>query len=161
MTLERRIAAAFCMDAAAWARHTNPWSGWTRVPALPLLALAIWSRAWLGWWALVPMAVLLAWLWVNPRLFPPPRDETAWMTRGVLGERLWLARDETPVPAHHRRAPNILSAIGATGVLLAIGGLAMRAGWIVIAGVAVAMLAKLWFIDRMVWLHQDMTKEGE
>jgi len=105
--------------------------------------------------------VLLAWLWVNPRLFPPPRDETAWMTRGVLGERLWLARDETPVPAHHRRAPNILSTIGATGVLLAIGGLAMRAGWIVIAGVAVAMLAKLWFIDRMVWLHQDMTKEGE
>jgi len=149
------------MDAAAWARHANPWSGWTRVPALPLLALAIWSRAWLGWWALVPVAVLLAWLWVNPRLFPPPRDETAWMTRGVLGERLWLARDETPVPAHHRRAPNILSAIGAAGVLLAIGGLAMRAGWAVIAGVAVAMLAKLWFIDRMVWLHRDMTKERE
>lgn len=161
MTLERRIAAAFRMDATAWARHANPWSGWTRVPALPLLALAIWSRAWLGWWALVPVAVLLAWLWVNPRLFPPPRDETAWMTRGVLGERLWLARDETPVPVHHRRAPNILSAIGAAGVLLAIGGLAMRAGWVVIAGVAVAMLAKLWFIDRMVWLHQDMTKEGE
>lgn len=149
------------MDAAAWARHANPWSGWTRVPALPLLALAIWSRAWLGWWALVPVAALLAWLWVNPRLFPPPRDETAWMTRGVLGERLWLARDETPVPAHHRRAPNILSAIGAAGVLLAIGGLAMRAGWAVIAGVAVAMLAKLWFIDRMVWLHRDMTKERE
>ena len=81
--------------------------------------------------------------------------------RGVLGERLWLARDETPVPAHHRRAPNILSAIGAAGVLLAIGGLAMRAGWAVIAGVAVAMLAKLWFIDRMVWLHRDMTKERE
>lgn len=161
MTLERRIAAAFRMDAAAWARHANPWSGWTRVPALPLLALAIWSRAWLGWWALVPVAALLAWLWVNPRLFPPPRDETAWMTRGVLGERLWLARDETPVPAHHRRAPNILSAIGAAGVLLAIGGLAMRAGWAVIAGVAVAMLAKLWFIDRMVWLHRDMTKERE
>ena len=149
------------MDAMAWARHANPWSGWTRVPALPLLALAIWSRAWLGWWALVPVAALLAWLWVNPRLFPPPRDETAWMTRGVLGERLWLARDETPVPAHHRRAPNILSAIGAAGVLLAIGGLAMRAGWAVIAGVAVAMLAKLWFIDRMVWLHRDMTKERE
>lgn len=149
------------MDAAAWARHANPWSGWTRVPALPLLALAIWSRAWLGWWALVPVAALLAWLWVNPRLFPPPRDETAWMTRGVLGERLWLARDETPVPAHHRRAPNILSAIGAAGVLLAIGGLATRAGWAVIAGVAVAMLAKLWFIDRMVWLHRDMTKERE
>ena len=149
------------MDAAAWARHANPWSGWTRVPALPLLALAIWSRAWLGWWALVPVAALLAWLWVNPRLFHPPRDETAWMTRGVLGERLWLARDETPVPAHHRRAPNILSAIGAAGVLLAIGGLATRAGWAVIAGVAVAMLAKLWFIDRMVWLHRDMTKERE
>lgn len=161
MTLERRIAAAFGMDQAAWARHANPWSGWTRVPALPLLALAVWSRVWIGWWALLPIAAVLAWLWVNPRLFAPPRNQDAWMTRGVLGERLWLARDETPVPAHHRSAPNILSAIGAAGVLLTVFGLARLSGWAVITGVAVAMLAKLWFIDRMVWLHHDMTTKDK
>lgn len=159
MTLERRIADAFRMDEAAWARHANPWSGWTRVPCLPLLALAVWSRAWIGWWALLPVAAALAWIWVNPRVFPPPRRHDGWMTRGVLGERLWLARDRAPVPAHHRLAPNILTAIGGAGMLLAAYGLAVMAAWATIAGVAIATLAKMWFVDRMVWLHHDMTKE--
>ena len=47
------------MTPEVWARHANPWSGWTRVAILPLFVLAIWSRAWLGWWALVPLALLV------------------------------------------------------------------------------------------------------
>ncbi|MBR0672813.1 DUF6653 family protein [Neoroseomonas soli] len=159
MTLERRIADAFRMDEATWARHANPWSGWTRVPALPLLALAAWSRAWIGWWGLLPVAVVFAWVWVNPRLFPPPRRWDGWMTRGVLGERNWLARDRTPVPAHHRLVPHILTAIGAVGLALAAYGVAALAVWAAIGGVAIATLAKMWFVDRMAWLHHDMTKD--
>ena len=49
MTVEKRIASAFGLDDEGWARHANPWSGWTRViTTLPLLIAAIWSRAWVG-----------------------------------------------------------------------------------------------------------------
>lgn len=156
MTLERRIAAWFRMDEEAWARHTNPWSGWTRLPALSLLALAGWSREWIGAWAVLPLAATLAWVWVNPRVFGPPRTQEAWITRSVLGERLWLARDERPVPAHHRRLPNILSALVALGAALALWGVIALDATLTVAGVLMNLLAKLWFLDRMVWLHKDM-----
>lgn len=155
MTLERRIAAAFRMDDATWGRHANPWSGWTRLTALPLLALAGWSRAWIGGWWVLALAAALAWTWFNPRLFPPPARMDAWMTRGVLGERIWLARDTRPVPARHRLVPNLLSAIAGGGVMLAVFGVIVLAVWPTVMGVVVAMLAKLWFLDRMVWLHAD------
>ncbi len=134
MTIEARIARAHRMDDAAWARHANPWSVWTRVPILPLLALAIWSRAWIGWWALLPVALLIAWTWVNPRIFPPPRSLDGWGSCAVLGERLWLARNAVPVPAHHRRL----------------------VPWAALTGLAIALVAKMWFLDRMVWLVADM-----
>ena len=159
MTLERRIASLFAMDEATWARHANPWSGWTRFTALPLLALAGWSRVWLGWGAVVPVAAALAWIYWNPRLFAPPLHWNAWITRGVLGERIWLDRDVAPVPKRHRRMPNILSAVVAVGVVLTLYGVLALSPWPVLMGIAVASLAKLWFIDRMVWLHND-TKDG-
>lgn len=71
------------MDDATWARHSNPWSGWTRITTLPLLCLAVWSRAWWGWGALLPVFAVLCWTWLNPRLFPPPTNERAWMTKGT------------------------------------------------------------------------------
>lgn len=157
MTLERRIAAAFALDDAAWARHVNPWSGWTRFSCLPLLVLAAWSRAWIGWWALLPVGLALGWTWLNTRLFPPPRHLDAWISRSVLGERLWLARDTTPVPAWHRRVPNLLSATGAIGLAGVVWGVAVLETWPTLLGMAVTTLAKLWFLDRMVWLHRDMT----
>jgi hypothetical protein len=156
MTWERRVATAFRLDDAGWMRHANPWSGWTRMATLPLLVLAGWSRAWIGWWALLPLALVLLWTWINPRLFAPPRRWDAWITRGVLGERLWAERDRVPVPAHHRRLPNLLSATAALAGLGLLCGVAMLEPWPTLLGLAVAYLAKLWFIDRMVWLHHDM-----
>ena len=41
-------------------------------------------------------------------------------------------------------------------MLLLLYGVAMLEIWPTLFGLAVAYLAKLWFIDRMVWLHQDM-----
>jgi hypothetical protein len=32
------------------------------VRAIPATILAIWSRAWVGWWSLVPVAVVVVWL---------------------------------------------------------------------------------------------------
>ncbi len=135
MTLEARIARAHRMDDAAWARHANPRSVWTRTPIPPALALVAWARVWIGWGALLPAALLLAWTWPNPRAFAPPANTDNWASHAVLGERLWLARRDHPVPAHHRTLPVVLNAM---------------------AGLAVAIGAKMWFLDRMVWLTHAM-----
>jgi hypothetical protein len=148
------------MDDAAWARHANPWSVWTRVPILPLLALAVWSRVWIGWWALVPIALLLAWTWMNPRAFPAPRTTESWASHAVLGERLWLARRAVPVPPRHRVLPHVLNAIAALGGVLLLYGLVWLVPWAALTGLAVALLAKLWYLDRMTWLVADMAGDA-
>jgi hypothetical protein len=134
---------------------------WTRIPLLPLFALAVWSRVWLGWWALVPIAALAAWTWWNPRAFPPPRSYDSWPSKGVLGERIWLARHRVPIPAHHRRMALLLSLTSALGLAPLIWGLVVLDPWPTMLGVAVVLLAKLWFVDRMVWLYEDMKDAPE
>lgn len=149
---------AMAMDEATWARHANPWSGWTRIATLPLFALAVWSRVWLGWWALVPVALVMLWTWINPRLFPPPRDHDAWMTRGVLGERIWLARRTTPIPRHHEKAAQLLAAAAGLGLIPLAAGLILLDPGLTLGGLAISMGGKLWFLDRMVWLHAGQAR---
>ena len=95
------------MTDAIWRRHANPWSGWTRFSALPLLALAIWSRVWIGGFAWGAVALALFWVWLNPRLFPEPARFDAWMTKGVMGERVFLENRDN-LPAHHLAAARLL-----------------------------------------------------
>lgn len=156
MAWDRGIARAFRLDEAGWARHANPWSGWTRMACLALLALAGWSRAWIGWWALLPFGLLLGFVWLNPRLFPPPPSNDAWISRSVLGERLWVDRDRLPLPERHRRLPRWLAALSVFGGLVLVYGVALLEPWPTILGLVLAYVGKLWFLDRMVWLHQDM-----
>jgi hypothetical protein len=160
MTFERHIANAFRMDDATWARHANPWSVWTRVSILPLLFLAAWSRVWIGDWAWLAIGLVLAWTWWNPRLFPPPATMDSWASRGVLGERHWLARDSVPIPAHHRVVPRVLTAGSAVGLAIAVAGVVVLSPWATVGGLVGSMLAKLWFLDRMVWLQQDIAESG-
>lgn len=149
------------MDDAAWAKHANPWSGWTRMSILPLFCLAVWSRIWLGWHVLWLIAALLLWTWLNPRLFPIPRNEEAWMTRAVLGERLWLAGNIPDAQAHHLTICRYLNLAGGLGVIvLAYGLWRLDFGW-TMAGLVTVLATKLWFLDRMVWLRQDMTEDAQ
>lgn len=145
------------MSEEDWRRHANPLSGWTRFAILPALALAIWSRVWIGWWALVPVAASLVWTVVNPRAFPPPADYGSWMSRGVLGERLWLERAHRPIPAHHLRAGRVTTGIAVAGVPVLAFGLWALEPWAVLLGLALCIGGKAWFVDRMVWLHADVT----
>lgn len=152
----RQVADFFRMNDRTWERHANPLSGWTRIPILPALCLAIWARVWIGWWCLVPVAVLLVWTWVNPRAFPPPATTDAWMSRGVMGERVWLNRAAVPIPAHHAAWAGVLAWAAGLGLPPLIYGLwALDLGWLV-AGLVLTMLPKLWFLDRMAWLYDDM-----
>lgn len=138
-------------------RHANPWSVYTRMATLPLLILAFWSRVWLGWWALLPIGIVLMWTWLNPRLFPPPKSTDNWASKAVLGERVWLNRQAVRVPKKHRLVPQILSALAAFGGVILIIGVARLAISPTLVGAVVAMLAKFWFVDRMVWLYDDMS----
>ncbi|MEM1288117.1 MAG: DUF6653 family protein [Pseudomonadota bacterium] len=145
------------MDDRAWARHANPWSVWTRFTCLPLLVLAIWSRQWLGWGALPLFLLAAAWTWYNPRAFAPATDFSSWAARATLGERVYLARDEFNVPQHHRRAANVLTSMSAAGLPILIYGLWFFDVWATVAAIVILVLPKVWFCDRMVWLHVDLT----
>jgi len=145
------------MDDAGWRRHANPLSGWSRFAILPLMALAVWSRVWVGWGAAVPVALLVVWTFVNPRAFPPPRDYGAWMTRGVLGERLWLDRARRSLPAHHRRAALMTTLVAASGLPVLVWGLWALDPFATLLGLVLGVGGKAWFLDRMVWLHADLT----
>jgi hypothetical protein len=156
MAYERAMAQAFGMDEGTWARHANPWSVWTRYTVLPLLVLAIWSRVWLGWWSIVPVLLTSLWAWLNPRLFPVPSSTNNWASRAVLGERVWMNRGQIPLPRHHRRAPHLLAAVAALGLPFLAWGLYRLELWPTLCGGLLVFAGKLWFLDRMVWLYEDM-----
>ena len=156
MILERRIARAFAMTDEVWTRHANPWSVWTRFTILPLLVVAVWSRVWIGWWAILPGALVILWTWLNPRLFSRPRSTDNWASKAVLGERVWLNRDKIPVPRHHRAAPHVLSGVTGLGTILLLWGVIDLALWPTLLGMVLVYSGKVWFLDRMVWLFEDM-----
>jgi hypothetical protein len=139
-----------------WRRHANPWSVWTRYGAFPFLIAAIWSRAWLGWWALVPVGLVVAWLVWNPRAFPPPRSTDNWASKAVLGERIWVGLKGDEIPPQHRVVPGVAAGISMLGLPFLAWGLIVLDLAITSLGAVVVILAKTWFVDRMVWLFEDM-----
>lgn len=154
---QSRLTKAFGLtDSDAWQRHANPWSVYTRIPIPLLLTAAIWTRAWIGWWSLLPVAAVAVWIMINPRVFAPPHSTTSWASRSVLGEKYWSARKEAPIPERHRVAPFVLTAISALGVPFWAWGLIALDPWITAFGVAVQLFGKLWFIDRMALLYDDV-----
>jgi hypothetical protein len=88
------VTRLFGLEGECWLRHANPVSVWTRFAVLPLLALAVWSREWIGWWSLPAVALVLVFMMVNPLLFPRPRSTRYWASKGVFGERIWTDRDK-------------------------------------------------------------------
>ncbi|MEL6978129.1 MAG: DUF6653 family protein [Pseudomonadota bacterium] len=155
MDIYRLAERVMAMDDAAWARHANPWSVYTRFSALPLLALAAWSRMWIGSWFWLGLAATLLWIWLNPRLFAEPKSLDSWAARGVMGERLFLDRAERRIDAHHIPIAHGLSvAAGLCGLVALYGVIALDA-WATLFGLVVGMGAKAWFCDRMVWIRRD------
>jgi hypothetical protein len=156
-TAETRLARAFGLEGEGWQRHANPWSVYTRVPVPVLLTAAVWSRRWLGRWALLPVGLVCVWTAVNPTAFPPPRSLDNWASKAVLGEVVWSRRRTVPVPPRHRLAPWLLTGLNVAGLPALVRGLVTMDGRLVVGGLAVHMAGKLWFLDRMVWLFEDVT----
>ena len=148
------------MNDETWERHANPLSVYSRFSCLPLIVAAIWSRVWLGWWAVVPLALAIGWTFLNPRLVSAPIDKGTWAAKAVMGERLFLARETSAVPQRHVSMAHWLTALSLAGAVVIAYGVIMLAGRATLAGLAVAMTGKLWFCDRMVWLYEDMDRSG-
>jgi hypothetical protein len=142
-------------------KHANPWSVWTRYSVLPLIIAAFWSRIWIGWWCLLPIIGSLAWMFFNPVLFSKPKSTNNWASKSVLGERVWKNRNNVTVPAHHKVAPNILNIFSFIGLLLSIWAIVALSIWPAILGVTLSYIAKSWYLDRMVWLYEDMKDNPE
>lgn len=155
----KSMAELFGMDEEAWERHANPMSVWTRIATWPALMFVLWSFHWWGAWSLLPLAVLAGWLWLNPRAFPPPASTRSWAARAVMGERVYMMSDVHPIPVYHRNAAMLLGTGAAFGLLLLVAGLLTREPTVFLLGGLATFLCKLWLVDRMVWLFEDMSKE--
>lgn len=140
-------------------RHANPWSVYTRIPIPVVLVAAVWSREWLGWFSLIPITVVALWTFLNPHAFPEPHSLHHWASRGVLGETYWENRQSVPIPLRHRTAPWVLTAISALGVPFIVWGVVVYDVWLTAFGLAVQMAGKVWFIDRMALLYDDMVQD--
>ena len=156
-TMEKRVADLFGLRGDAWMRHANPWSVWSRFSCVSLLALAVWSRDWIGWYCLVPIALTIVWTWINPRLFGVPASTRNWASKGVFGERIWSDRRTIQIPDQFAsRVPNLANAFSCIGLPMLVYGLIALDVWLVVAGIVIIHGGKLWFIDRMVLLFEDM-----
>jgi hypothetical protein len=162
-TFQTRVAKVFGLQGDKWMRHANPWSVGTRFAVLPLLAVSVWSRDWIGWWSLVPIALSLVFLMVNPLLFPPPASTRNWASKGVFGERVYANRTEVEIPPQYRSpVPVVANVISAIGMGTLAYGLVVLDPLAVVAGLLIQQTAKSWYIDRMVLLYDDMkTRDPE
>ena len=155
--MSTKVTRAFGLEGDAWMRHANPVSVWTRFAALPLLALAIWSRVWIGWLALVPVALSLVWIAVNPVFFHPPRSTRNWASRAVLGERISTDLGSGSLPEQFRSPVTaVVTACQFAGLALMAYGLVELDLLATTAGLVVTQVAKAWFLDRAVLLFEHM-----
>ncbi|WP_156755579.1 DUF6653 family protein [Actinokineospora pegani] len=158
MGAKNTVAWAFGMDDEAWRRHANPWSVWTRFAAVPLMPAAIWSRTWIGWWSLLPIAAVVVWLFVNPTVFRPV-EPRGWAARGIHGERAWV-RDASLVPPDHRAVLRLLVVLGLAGFALVTWGLVRLDVWPTVFGATLVIVAQLWRIDRFGWLWERVERRS-
>jgi len=140
-----------------WRRHANQWSVYTRFMALPLAILAGWSRISIGWWAIIPIALVVVWLVLNPFMFKPIAAPSNWIEKGILGEQMWLKRD--PLDRRHRDMLRVLVFAGASGLLIMVAGIIWLEATSAILGMALVVIAQLWRIRRYARLYDEAERD--
>lgn len=136
----------------ARARHSNPKSGWTRVPSGAVVVYAVHDRNWRLFGA------ALVWTAVNPLLFPPPETEDAWMTRAVLAERWWIEAQANRTVGFGY--PNVCNTAGALGFLYALYAAWRQSPTGATLGVVASVGLKLWWLRVLVRQYDEKT-DGE
>ena len=159
-TRETKLARMFGLEGDNWMRHANPVSVWTRFAVLPLLAVSVWSRDWIGWWSLIPIGLSLVFMFVNPVLFSAPSSTRHWASKAVFGERIWADRNSVEIPDQFRsQVPNVTYAFQLFGMALLVYGLVVLGpigAVAAVSGLVIVQCAKAWCLDRMVLLFEHL-----
>jgi hypothetical protein len=134
-----------------WHRHSNPRSGWSRVPTGPLLIYAVYRRNWRL------LLVGVAWAILNPFLFSPPETEDAWMTRAVLSERWWVREEGNRTIGVSY--PNICNTAGALTFVYTLHAAWQRRPAGTTLGTLVAVGLKFWWLRVLVQRYDDRPGE--
>lgn len=138
------------LSEKTWERHANPWSGWSRVAIMPVLAAGLYlHNVWI-------LGAVVVWAVINPFIFPKPNSTNNWMSKGVLGEQLYF-KDGKKL---RRDLPTLLNLINIP-VFISF----LYFGWqqelvpLILSGL-LTMTIKFWFIDRMALLAEK-SSQGE
>lgn len=118
-----------------FARHSHPCSAWSRWASTPLLLLPVWNRS------AKQGALVAAWFAVNPVVFPPPRDESAYATRAILGEERWLEHPVTGALA--------IDCLSTAALVVAIDSARRRRPWQMTIATIAAMGSLQWYWREM------------
>ncbi|WP_336346075.1 DUF6653 family protein [Halalkalicoccus ordinarius] len=132
-----------------WARHSNPKSGWMRVPSGAVIVYAIYHRNWRL------LGAALIWTAINPFLFSPPETEDAWMTRVVLAERWWVKEKTNRTVG--LGYPNVCNAVAALGFVYALYAAWRHSPKGAILGVVTSIALKLWWARVLVKRYDQRT----
>ncbi len=128
------------MSKNAWSRHANPYSGATRMLAGAALLVALYRHAWKS------LGAVVAFLALNPVLFPEPERTDNWLSEGVLGEEAWIADGN---PMFGTGYPEILNALNVPLYCYTLYAAYRRYPLRTAVGFAVTFVLKLWFVDAM------------
>ncbi|MBP9757306.1 MAG: hypothetical protein KBD06_01780 [Candidatus Pacebacteria bacterium] len=132
------------LSEKVWERHANPWSGWSRVVSMPVIAVGLYlHNVWI-------LGAAVVWLFVNPVLFPKPRSVDNWMSKGVLGEQLYYGDGKK----FKRDLPTLLNVLNVPVFISFMYFAWQQQALLTIFAGVLTMTIKFWFIDRMVRLTE-------
>lgn len=112
---------------------------------------AIYARKWRL------LAATLAFVVVNPVLFPRPARTDRWLSRIVLAEREWIEAGNGTMGLTY---PNVLNLLNVPASLFALYAAIRRRPVATVLGTAAAMALKLWWVDAIVRLTGDQGDSG-
>jgi hypothetical protein len=138
------------MPDRAWSRHTNPYSGATRMLAGAALLWALYRHAWKA------LAAVIAFLLLNPVLFPEPERTDNWLSEGVLGERAWI---EDGNPMFGTGYPEVLNALNVPLYCYTLYAAYRQYPLRSLVGFVVTFALKILFVDEMGRYYRDRRRD--
>lgn len=131
-----------------WSGHSNPASVWSATAVYPLLILGLYRR---DRRLLASAAGVVA---LSATLAPEPADDSAWATRVVLGERVWLARGLLSSPGDL-----LFALLGVPIHLFTFRSARKRRPVRTLLGTVLSLVVMFVFFARMVRLYETQANE--